>query len=361
MGKSGPLRRSQMRSQRTIAVVAVTAAVLLLAGLPLLGGGSRAAATHPSGVAPTGYYTEIDSGSIRVLFGAPLPTVEILSRSNASYGAQLVLQQLLEIAPNSGDPSHPFVVSAAAPQALQRFNGTLGNGSGTSYVSFIAALPVRIAGTTLWSSSGSLGVSGAQISIAVLEVNYTLVAGVQGSQGVLLSWSVAGWPWLHAGADQLALEYQVELVSGNGFAACSTGTAQHPGPGTRCPASGISVGQIVWNSSLSALQEVDSAGPAAWVGWGANVLGANGTTAPVDAGAYHEESNSTSLVIASPAGGSSAVTGTTIFLLTFPVGAVGTIVGFPLVYGAVGAASAAVAVGGIAGYRRRDRALRQRL
>jgi hypothetical protein len=296
-----------------------------------------------------------------ILFGSPLPVAKILPTSSSTLGATLGLDYLLEIAPNATDPEHPTVVAEAAPETLATFNGTPYNGT-PNYYNLIATLPVFPAKTALWSTGTTILPTSDLAQQAILDVNYSVATGSDGSPGVLLSWAVSGWPWVNPASDELALEYVVQVDSGTGFQTCS-GAPSTEAPDATCTTEPLDQGQAVWSSALTALKGNGPSGSEAWVSWSSTVGGSGTQARPVSAGAYFEEPGISALVIAAPDGGASSVMGSTLFLLS--PGAVGglitTIVGDLPAYGGAAAVSAAVAGTGIFLSRRRDRALAEEL
>ena len=341
------------------------AAVLLAATavLPSIGApGVHAASALRSNLVPASNYADLSTPKAHILFGSPLPKVEILPTTNASLGATLRLDYVLEIAPNLTDPSHPLVVREAAPQTLQQFNGTISLHGTPNYVNLIATLPVYPASTSLWAHGPSILPASGIPKQAILGVNYSVSSGSDGSPGVLLSWSVSGWPWANPTGDELALEYVVEVVSGSGFETCA-GVPSTNAPSAQCTTQALTPGQAVWGPTMTALKGLGPAGSVAWVSWTPRVSGDYDQSTPVSAGAYLEEPGTSALVIAAPDDGAQAVTGATLFLLApGPVGGlVGPLVGNLPAYGGAMLVFAGAAGVGIVAYRRRDRAIEHEL
>ena len=306
---------------------------------------------------------EINASTVRVSFAASLPSVELLPRVNSSWGAVLQLDSLLEIRPNSTNPGHPTVVTAAAPEALRAFNGTIVHAGSSSYVSLAAALPVRLVGSALWNSSTPLRADGPLLAnVSILQVNYTLINGTDGSEGVLLSWAVSGWPWFDPTHDDLALEYELDLVAGTNFEVCAQAPGTANPDSTSCPSRPIGENQEVWDSNFSNLKGNGPEGAVASVGWGSEAL-AGASAVDVTAGAYVTAPGTTRLVLAASNEGSPSFAGTTVFLLSLPAASVplATVAADPAVYGGALAASGAIAAAGIAVYRRRNRSVLEEL
>jgi hypothetical protein len=317
---------------------------------------------------PSGFTTDSvnlnASPNGHILFYSPLPVAEILASANGSPAATLGLDHLLEISPNASDPEHPMVVAEAAPEALAGFNWTVSYNGTPNYYNIIATLPVYPAHSALWESGTTVPPTGQTPQQAILDVNYSVAVGPDGSPGVQVSWTVAGWPWADPSGDELALEYVVQVDSGSGFETCS-GAPSTNAPDAACASQPLSVGQAVWSSALTALRGNGPAGSEAWVSWGSQVAGSDSKLAPVSAGAYLEQPGISALVIAAPApaGGATSVSGSTLFLLS--PGAVATLVapllGDVLAYGGAAAVFATAATVGILLSRRRDREIAREL
>lgn len=292
-----------------------------------------------------------------IIFGSPLPVAEIRSDEDAAVGATLGLDHLLEIAPNASDPEHPTVVAEAAPETLQQFNSTVSS-HGTPYLKLIATLPVFPADTVLWTNGTTILPASTAPKQAILEVNYTVTSGSDGSPGVLVSWTVSGWPWVNPGGDELALEYVVQVVSGSGFSTCS-GPPSTDAPSATCAREPLDQGQAVWSSALTALKGYGPNGSVSWVSWGSQVGGSNAVPTSVSAGAFYERPGTSALVIAAPTGGATSVMGSTLFLLSPGTVAAlfGPLVGNLPAYGGAAAAFAAAAGLGVWFSRRRDATL----
>jgi len=297
-----------------------------------------------------------------ILFGSPLPVAEILPTSNASVSATLGLDHLLELAPNASDPEHPLVVAEAAPETLKLYNSTFSLLSSPNYINLVATLPVYAANTALWANGTTVPPTTAVAEQAILQVNYSVASGSDGSPGVLISWSVSGWPWANPSGDELALEYVVQVDSGSGFETC-TGAPTTDAPDATCATEPLAQGQAVWSSSLTALKGNGPAGSVAWVSWGSQVGSSAAGPTSVSAGAYFEQPGTSALVIAAPAGGASSVTGSTLFLLSPGVVSqlVGPILGDLPAYGGAAAIFAAAAGIGVLLSRRRDRSIAREL
>ena len=299
-----------------------------------------------------------------ILFGSPLPVAEILASANGSPAATLGLNYLLELAPNASDPEHPTVVAEAAPEALLGFNWTVSYSGTPNYYNIIATLPVYPARTALWATGTTVLPMSPVAQQAILDVNYSVAIGPDGSPGVQISWNVAGWPWANPSGDDLALEYVVQVDSGSGFDTCS-GAPSVDAPDAVCATEPLAIGQAVWSSALTALKGTGPSGSVAWVSWGSQVAGSDAKVAPVSAGAYFEQPGTSALVVAAPApaGGATSVSGSTLFLLSPGVvpSVVGPLVGDLLAYGGAAAVFATAAATGIVLTRRRDRQIEREL
>jgi hypothetical protein len=294
----------------------------------------------------------------QIQFSSPLPVAEILPTVNATVAATLGLNHLLEIAPNASNPEHPTVVAEAAPETLTKFNGTFSNQATPNYFNLIATLPVYPTKTALWTSGTTIQPATDIAQQAILDVNYSLTSGPDGSPGVLVSWAVSGWPWANPSGDELALEYVVQINAGTGFNYC-TGAPSSDAPDATCTSEPLAQGEAVWSSSLTALKGSGPDGSVAWISWGSQVGGSVVPGTPESAGAYFEQPGTSALVIAAPDGGASSVTGSTLFLLS--PGVVGQIAAslagnLPIYGGAAGVFAIAAGVGFFLA-RRRDRSI----
>ena len=338
-------------------------AVVVLAGLaflPAAAGLSSASGSSPTpALAAASGYANLNSPSGQIVLGSPLPQVEIQLGANPSMVATLSLDYLLELAPNVADPEHPQVVAVAAPETLAQFNGSIT--ANHSAVRLLATLPVYPAYTPLWANGTSVPQTSAVAKQAILDVNYSVVPRSDGSPGVLVKWTVAGWPWVVSSGDELALEYVVQVVSGSGFETC-TGTPADIVPASACASNSLGVQQAVWESGVTALKGTGPAGSAAWVTWDPTVGGSAAPSTAVSAGVYPEAMGTSDLVIAAAADGAEIVSGSTLFILSPAVtGLVGTLVADLPAYGGAAALCAAAAATGIVLSRRRDRAIEREL
>jgi hypothetical protein len=355
------------RTRRRILVAALVAAAALLPLAAVTLWVPAPSSSSQLGVGPD-YENLNASPSGHILFGSPLPVAEILPTANATEGATLALNHLLEIAPNASDPEHPTVVAEAAPEALETFNSTVPLHGATTYFNLIATLPVYPAKTDLWMSGTTVIPTSDIARQAILDVNYSLATGTDHSPGVLVSWAVSGWPWVNASGDELALEYVVQVDAGTGFEYCTSAPSSEAADAT-CATEPLAQGQAVWSADLTALKGNGPEGSVAWVSWASQVVGSSSGggsssgAAPVSAGAYFEAPGTSALVISGPDGGASSVTGSTLFLLS--PGTVGqlaaSLVGNLPVYGGAAALFAALAGTGMYLSRRRDQAIAREL
>jgi hypothetical protein len=330
--------------------------VVLLAGLAV----APATVVASSPLAPAAGYANLNSPSAHILLGSPLPQVEIQPAANASIAATLSLVYLLELAPTTSNPTHPQVVAEAAPETLAHFNGSISPDH--TEVNLIATLPVLPAASPLWVNGTGVPQTTGVAQQAILDVNYSVATGSDGSPGVLVSWSVSGWPWTVPAGDELALEYVVQVIAGSGFETC-TGTPTTSAPDSGCASQSLSTHQAVWGSALTALKGTGPAGSVVWVSWGRTVGSSEAQPATVNAGVYAESADASALVIAAPADGAAAVSGSTLFLLSSQPAStlVGALVGNLPAYGGAAALFAAAAATGIVLSRRRDRAIEREL
>lgn len=346
------MNRSQARWLLLAATVAAVATVL-----PVAAGQGAGPASAYTPLSPASDYADLQSPGAHILFGSPLPAVEILPKANESISATLGLEYLLEITPNSSDPAQPTVVREAAPETLQHFNNTISPGNQS--INLIATLPVYPADSTLWANGVTVTPTGLVAQQAILDVNYSVATGSDGSPGVLVSWSVSGWPWAVSSGDDLALEYAVQVGSASGFASCA-GTPSSNAPSASCHAQSLTQDQPTWGST--ALKGEGPQGSVAWVSWSPILVGSNGTSTSAEAGAYLESPDTSDLVVAASADGASSIMGTTLFLFSpGPANIVGTLAGDLPVYGGAAVAFIAAAMTGIGLARRRDRKIEREL
>lgn len=342
------------RAQWLLLAAALVAATTVLPAAAGQGAG-LSTATVPLRTASD--YADLESPGAHILFGSPLPAVEILPKANESISATLGLEYLLEITPNGSDPARPTIVREAAPETLQHFNNTISPGN--TSINLIATLPVYPADSALWADGSSVTPTGIVAQQAILDVNYSIATGSDGSPGVLVSWSVSGWPWASSAGDDLALEYVVQIGSGSGFASCA-GTPSSNAPSANCQAQPLYEDQPVWGST--ALKGEGPSGSVAWVSWSPILAGSSAASTSVQAGAYMESPDTSDLVVAAAADGASSVMGTTLFLLSpGPTGLVSTLAGDLPVYGGAAVVFIAAAGTGIGLSRRRDRKIEREL
>jgi hypothetical protein len=307
-------------------------------------------------------YADLSAAGARILFGAALPQVEILPNSNTSMAATLSIVYLLELAPNVSDPVHPRVVGVASPESLQHFNSSISVNDGIANLSLTAALPVFASNSSLWSNGTAVPASTASSNRSILSVSYSQVTGQDGSPGVLVSWTVAGWPWVNASRDQLALEYVVQLVSGSGFQTCSGAPGTAGALPSACPSQSLATAQPVWGSSLTALKGTGPGSWVAWVGWNSSVTTSENSSKELTAGAYLEEPGTSALVLTAPVDGAPSVSGATVFLLSpGSLAGVPTLRGNAMAYGGAAALFGSGIATAIVVVRRRDRAIAREL
>jgi hypothetical protein len=344
-----------------LAAVVVAASTVFSAAGASLSGPSVAPGSHFALHADSTGLNGSPTGQI--LFGAPLPVAEILPTANGSPAATLALNHLLEIGPNASDPEHPTVVAEAAPETLATFNETPPTSETLKYLNLIATLPVYPADSPLWVAGTSIPSVSGVAKQAILDVNYSVATGSDKSPGVLVSWTVSGWPWVNPSGDELALEYVVQVTSGSGFETC-TGAPSTYAPDARCATEQLALGQAVWSSSLTALKGNGPSGSVAWISWSSQVTASNTKAAPESAGAYFEQPGTSALAIAAPDGGAASVSGSTLFLLSPGAASsaiIGALAGNLPAYGGAAVVFAVGACVGVVLSRRRDRSIAREL
>jgi hypothetical protein len=353
--------RVHARGAATASILAVTlTGIFLVAGLGAGASPSRGSsggfhlATQP--------YAHTDTGRINVVFPLPLPRVELFQDANASVGASLQVDQILEVRPD-GLP-HPAVVAIASSQAVAGFNGTRANSTGgISPLSLSATLAVYPVAGNLWNGTPSvvLAPSGPSRAATALSISFTLSAPGAKSQGMQVRWSVVNWPWANT-SDLLALEMTLTAFPANPLHACRA--ASPVSIDAPCVGSSVPAGTILWSPGLTSVEAEGPSGPTAAVTWNATASVGPGRAAPVTVGLYAPSNGSGQVVIGVAGRGASNLSGATSFALVAPLPValhLPLVKGVPLAYGAALAVSAAAVLGGVVAYRRYEERLRRDL
>ncbi|MGI0150593.1 MAG: hypothetical protein ACREC5_01485, partial [Thermoplasmata archaeon] len=178
-----PSRAGRWRSRAAAGGGALGIGALLLL-VPAL-----AQASVPTSAAFASY----NSGQVSVVFPGTLPSVELFQDANASLGAALHLEHVLEFQPGTSD--HPLVVETATPANAASFTATSNvSGSDSFHLGIDGALTVVRSAVPLWTTP--LGLPGnatdSPVSgVASLVVSYSLTRPTGASQGLNLSWSIS--------------------------------------------------------------------------------------------------------------------------------------------------------------------------
>lgn len=355
-GSTTTLRLLRIRRSRLLRPLLLSAGVGFLLAVPAL---ASALSTSPHGAPTIQPWSRYDTGRVNVVFPSQLPVVQLVQDANPSLSATLQLAAIYELSPG-GLPT-PTVVAAAFPDHASAFNASStpstisGNPVGLS-----AQLSVFPVGLPLFSSSGAPTATGAPVGTTTLTVSYSATTNTATDAGVALNWSLSGWPWESTG-DLLALAFSFSDPTGTSLTACTSSTllvlASPP-----CAGASIAVGTPLWGTGYTSLEGESGAGPVALVSWGDSVEFGS-STSPVRCGADALGGGVGELVLSAPGFQGSGASGKMAFALVAPpsnpVSAI--LHANPLLYGAALAALGAVAVAGVAAYRRHDRQVRDSL
>jgi hypothetical protein len=333
-------------------VAALALAALALAVPPAGALPPSSSAIHPL-VDP---YYSYGTGRVDVTLPSAEPYVELTDAQNASKGAALSVDEILEVAPGA---SSPQVLAVAFPSHLSTFNGS--TPSGASTVSLIAALQVLPAAAAIWAGPGAtVTPDGPPVGDAILSLNYSIPSGPSPGTGVSVQWTISGWPWVND-SDLLGVQLGLTTQSGSGLTACGGSAVTSVAPS--CRGTDLTPGTTVWGPSFVGLQGETVGGPTASVSWGASLTTANGASAPVTVGALGQSGSYGHLFVGGAADGSASVTGSLSFALVNP-----SFPSVPLVlHGETGWLAASIALFASAGviailaYRRRNRSIESSL
>ncbi len=306
---------------------------------------------------PLPAFASYDTGRVSVVFPAAIPQVVLYQDANASVNAVLQVDGIFELSP--GNLPHPMVVAAALPTQVTAFNATTPPNLTAAPFLLSAALDVRTTNVGLWSSGGGVVVAGGwDVGPATLDIGYSATAPGSPGSGVLVNWSIVGWPWLQP-HDLLAIELRFAAAADATFTGCTVSTTLDP---TSAPCAGapFPAEGIVWDSTLTSIETEGADGPQASIAWAPTALSANGSETWYAIGAFATGNGSAEVVLGAAAGSTSSVSGTITFSLVAPLPPVppvllrGAVVPFVVTVLLAGGAAAA----GIFGYRRRERRLR---
>jgi hypothetical protein len=367
----GLLRLTTVRHQRR-GVVGLPGSLMLLL-LTVLYGVSAGLSPHTVGTStppvplagslPTplsagplapGSLASYDTGKVSVVFPSTQPRVHLYQDTNVSVGATLDFVQVVEI--GSVPSGAPPPVAAAFPLALASFNGSGAPTSPSSSIAFTATLSVVPVQGAALGANASLVVVGPSIGTASVRISYDLTATNPATGGVVVRWSVAGWPWVNP-ADLLAVVFTLTSSVHHPFVACPVATA----PGSTCSGSPVPAGSTSWNTGLTGVQAAYGNGSVAEIG--VNATEHNGVAPVVDDGLYAPSNGTVQLLIAAPSQGGSGVGGSMTFALVTAFGPLhlNLLRGVPTAYLGTLGLGAVVAIGMILAYRRRERRVREEL
>jgi hypothetical protein len=343
----------------SIAMALTALTVSLMAAAPALVAGSGSNPGAPSSgdrtpisaspLLPVGL-ASYDTGKVIVAFPSTLPRVHLYTDQNSSVGATLDFAQVVEI--GSVASGSPPPVAAAFPQTLAGFNGSGTPTSPASPFAFTATLAVEPVRGSALGPNASLSVAGAPIGVANVRIAYNLTTTNPALGGVVVHWSVTGWPWVNP-HDLLAVVFTLSNSMNHPFVNCPASMAA----GTPCQATPVPVGSIHWNAGLSGVEA--PAGNDSEAELGVNTTGSSAAGAAVNDGLYVPTNGTVDLLIAAPAQSGGDVGGSMTFALVTNFGPLhlDVLQGVPVAYLGTAAAGAAVAVGSVLGYRRRERRL----
>ncbi|MCI4344261.1 MAG: hypothetical protein L3J87_01360 [Thermoplasmata archaeon] len=344
-----------------IALTAITAS--LLAGTPAFASSSGSSLgpfgsgdRTPISASPLlpGPLASYDTGKVIVAFPSTLPRVHLYQDANASIGATLDFAQVVEI--GSVASGSPPPVAAAFPQTLAGFNGSGTPTSPGSPFVFTATLSVEPVRGSALGPNASLSVAGAPIGVANVRIAYNLTATNPALGGVVVHWSVTGWPWVHPN-DLLAVVFTLSNSMNHPFVTCPASMAA----AAPCAATPVPVGSIKWNSGLSGVEA--PAGNDSEAELGVNTTGSPVPSSAVNDGLYVPTNGTVELLIAAPAGSGGNVGGSMTFALVTNFGPLhlDVLQGVPLAYLGTAAVGAAVAAASVLAYRRRERRVLEEL
>ncbi|MCI4349923.1 MAG: hypothetical protein L3K15_00170 [Thermoplasmata archaeon] len=301
-----------------------------------------------------GSLTSYDTGKVSVVFPSTQPRVHLYQDANTSVGATLDFVEVVEIgAVGSGAPPP---VAAAFPLALASFNGTgapTAPGAPLAFTATLGVVPVQGAAI---GSNASLVVVGTAIGTASVRIAYNLTATNPATGGVVVHWSVAGWPWVHPG-DLLGVVFSLTNSVHHPFVACPAAAAA----GSACGGTTVAAGTTQWNTGLTGVEAAYGNGSVAEVG--VNASESFGGAPVVDDGVYAPSDGAVELLIAAPAHDGTPVGGTMTFALVTSFGPLHSALlrGMPAVFVGTIALGAVGASGLVWAYRRRERRVRAQL
>lgn len=352
MGRAVTHARSAARRGFRPAALFVPLAVSIL--VAPLAASALAGADGPT-VVPWSRY---DTGRVNVVFPEERPAVELIQDANRSLSASLELTGLYEL--NTATSGAPLVVAAAFPANASGFNATTALGSAGSPVGMYANLGVTPVSGSLWGNMSGIAAGTGPVTATTLAVAFTATTNTATEAGVVINWSVTGFPRTVQGTT-FAVSFEFDYANGRAFTACEGSSVLFLAPAA-CAGSAIGNGSSLWGSQYTSLEGEGGFGPVAVVSWSPSVV--YGTAAStVTFGGLVERPGVATFVLGSTPAGNSTARGTVAFALVAPpIGSLSTLyVGSGPVYGISAALLGVAAVAGLVAYRRRDRRLRDGL
>ncbi|MCI4339737.1 MAG: hypothetical protein L3J73_00500 [Thermoplasmata archaeon] len=350
--------RTRHRWAYRVAPAVALVSIVLLSGLAAATPGIRPGLS-PSGGPAQFPWASYPAGSVRIVFPSTLPQVYLVDAANASMGALLQVDALLEL--GSGGLPHPTIVAAAYPTQAASFNSTPAENLSASPIAESASLEVHAVSASLWSPSGVSTYPGRAIGAATLSFSYSVIAPP--SSGVSVQWSVTGWPWV-APTDLLALELHFGLTEASAVTPCAGTGSGTTGVGPAvCSGASLSGHGIAWDPTIHSVVAQEPGGDSAALAWTPTATLAGGSGTSLVVGTFAPTNTSAEVVLGASAGGSPSVSGALQFSLFTPALPMPPAVlrGSTLPYVAAVIASGALAGLGVLWYRRRDRRMRDSL
>ena len=269
------------------------------------------ASNHSSGSLPP-TWPSFDNGNVTYLFNGSFPALTVIEDANASIQAGLGLEHILEVAPyvpkvgRPGDsgPLGLLAKAYASPAGPAPFHvavsGNVNSGKGmwvnmSNDVAVHSLSVPGLNGLPIWQSpDGEIPVSA--IGGVTGSVNVTVSFHILGKAGtvgqVAVSLFVAGWPWISASTDALALEWQffAPSVLSAQDVTCSTPLAI--GNSSPAPCGGgttLQIGKAVWTNTSIAVESVSQTNLYSFLEWpdsGLVTTSAGQTVMPLNAALF---------------------------------------------------------------------------
>lgn len=323
------------------------ASLLLVTGLALLL--PVATALPPISAGPS--YAAYDTGGLHIVLPSALPHIDLTQDANASVGASLILDRLVEVNASGANAHSPQIVAAALATEVRSFNASSAGAPGV-LVGLTANLTVYKSSGPLFPPAGSARPIAPQSAIAPTTLTVLLRSGPAGEVGI--STSIVGWPWV-APDDVLAVGWQFSVTDASSFAGCAQ-AASTGVPAAACGADPFAAGNASWHTGWTALEGLTVAGPQAQLGWPSFANSSNGPV-PTLSGAERTAPGSAEVVQGAPAKDASSVEYSLSYALALPPTLNTLLHGSLWPYLGGGLSAAALAAGAVVYVRRRDRQL----